>query len=194
MHRDIKPHNLLYDIRKQTMKIIDWGLAEFYRPGEEYNVRVSARFYKAPELLLANTHYDYSLDMWSLGCIFAALVFQQETFFQGKDETDQLLSIAKVVGTDEIYDYVGSCGLKIRAALYEQLGKYSHLFARRDRRAKKPWQKFRTACNETYATDEALSLLTQLLVVDHTKRLTAKDAMAHPYFAEILQKREHGSE
>ena len=29
--------------RKRELKLIDWGLAEFYKPNTEYNVRVKAR-------------------------------------------------------------------------------------------------------------------------------------------------------
>jgi casein kinase II subunit alpha len=123
MHRDIKPHNFIYDISKGTLKVIDWGLSEFFNPGAEYNTKVAARYYKAPELLLGNTHYDFGVDMWGVGCIFAAAIFQIDNFFQGKDDADQLLSIAKVIGTDEIYEYVEKQGIKIRTALHDQLGK-----------------------------------------------------------------------
>ena len=34
------------------LRLIDWGLAEFYHPGQEYNVRVASRYFKGPELLL----------------------------------------------------------------------------------------------------------------------------------------------
>jgi len=108
---------------KRTLKIIDWGLSEFYKSGTEYNTKVAARYYKAPELLLGNTRYDYSVDIWGVGCIFAAAIFQIENFFQGKDDADQLLSIAKVIGTDEIYEYVEKQGIKMRAAIHDQLGK-----------------------------------------------------------------------
>ncbi len=56
------------------MRLIDWGLAEFYHPGTEYNVRVASRYFKGPELLVDFQEYDYSLDMWSLGCMFASMV------------------------------------------------------------------------------------------------------------------------
>ncbi len=175
MHRDIKPHNLLYDITKGILKLIDWGLAEFYHPAREYHTKVAARFYKAPELLLDNPKYDYAVDVWALGCIFAAVMFQQEVFFQGKDDIDQLVAIAKVVGTDEIYDYAAAHGLKVSATMHEQLGKHP----------KKPWMKFKTSYNEPYVSEEAISLLAKMLVVDHGKRITAKDALAHPYFKDM---------
>ena len=123
MHRDIKPHNILINSALKKLTIIDWGLAEFYKPGTAYNVRVAAKAYKAPELLLGYEKYDYSVDLWGLGCIFAGIIFQQEPFFPGKDNTDQLLKIVQVLGTDELYAYISKLGLSVHATLYEQLGK-----------------------------------------------------------------------
>ena len=61
MHRDIKPENVLIDYITKEVYIIDWGLADYYKPrncalpvfivDEKYNVRVSTRHYKGPELL-----------------------------------------------------------------------------------------------------------------------------------------------
>lgn len=44
MHRDVKPHNVMIDHQQRKLRLIDWGLAEFYHPGTEYNVRVASRF------------------------------------------------------------------------------------------------------------------------------------------------------
>lgn len=43
MHRDVKPHNVMIDHEQRKLRLIDWGLAEFYHPGKEYNVRVASR-------------------------------------------------------------------------------------------------------------------------------------------------------
>jgi len=64
--------------------------------GQEYNVRVASRYFKGPELLVDFQQYDYSLDMWSLGCVFAGMIFKKEPFFHGSDNYDQLVRIAKV--------------------------------------------------------------------------------------------------
>lgn len=56
------------------LRLIDWGLAEFYHPNQEYNVRVASRYFKGPELLVDLQEYDYSLDMWSFGCMLASMV------------------------------------------------------------------------------------------------------------------------
>jgi serine/threonine protein kinase len=52
MHRDVKPHNVMIDHEKRQLRLIDWGLAEFYHPEREYNVRVASRYFKGPELLV----------------------------------------------------------------------------------------------------------------------------------------------
>ena len=36
--------------------------------------RVGTRWYRAPEIILLNPHYDTKVDIWSLGCIFAELL------------------------------------------------------------------------------------------------------------------------
>ena len=48
MHRDIKPQNLLFDHENRHVKIADWGLADYFLPDREYNVRVASRHYKGP--------------------------------------------------------------------------------------------------------------------------------------------------
>ena len=63
MHRDIKPHNIMIDHSQRKLRVIDWGLAEFYFPHREYNVRVASRYYKGPELLVNDQLYNYALDM-----------------------------------------------------------------------------------------------------------------------------------
>merc|ERR1712198_465408 len=134
MHRDVKPHNVMIDHENRRLRLIDWGLAEFYHPGQEYNVRVASRYFKGPELLVDYQMYDYSLDMWSLGCMLASMIFRKEPFFHGHDNYDQLVRIAKVLGTEELYDY-----------------------------------------------------LDKLLRYDHQERLTAMEAMEHPYFYPIVK-------
>ena len=43
---------------------LQWGLAEFYDPQTEFNVRVASRYSKGPELLTNMRAYDYSLDLF----------------------------------------------------------------------------------------------------------------------------------
>ena len=49
MHRDVKPMNIIVDKESKTLRLIDWGLSEYYLPDKEYNVRVASRPFKGPE-------------------------------------------------------------------------------------------------------------------------------------------------
>mmetsp|Transcript_7800 Transcript_7800/g.19169 ORF Transcript_7800/g.19169 Transcript_7800/m.19169 type:complete len:349 (-) Transcript_7800:1113-2159(-) len=173
MHRDVKPHNIMIDHAKRRLRLIDWGLAEFYHPGKEYNVRVATKYFKGPELLVDLQDYDYSLDMWSVGVMLAGMMFRRgEPFFRGQDNYDQLVKIAKVLGTDGLYDYLRKYKIELDPNLEAMVGRHS----------RKSWLKFVTSENQHLVTNEAMDFLDKLLVYDHQERLTAKEAMAHTYF------------
>ncbi|KAH6803873.1 Protein kinase superfamily protein [Perilla frutescens var. frutescens] len=175
MHRDVKPHNIAIDHKQRKLRLIDWGLAEFYHPGKEYNVRVASRYFKGPELLVDLQDYDYSLDLWSLGCMLAGMIFRKEPFFYGHDNYDQLVKIAKVLGTDELSGYLNKYRLELDQNLAALVGRHT----------RKPWTKFINAENQRLAVPEAIDFVDKLLRYDHQERPTAKEAMAHPYFYPI---------
>lgn len=139
------------------LRLIDWGLAEFYHQGTEYNVRVASRYFKGPELLVDYQEYDYSLDMWSLGAMFASMIFRKEPFFHGQSNSDQLVKIAKVLGTDELFEYLDKYDIELDAQYDDILGRFP----------KKPWQSFVNADNQRFVTPEAIDFLDKLLRYDH---------------------------
>uniref|UniRef100_A0A8B9PZC5 non-specific serine/threonine protein kinase n=1 Tax=Apteryx owenii TaxID=8824 RepID=A0A8B9PZC5_APTOW len=159
------------------LRLIDWGLAEFYHPGQEYNVRVASRYFKGPELLVDYQMYDYSLDMWSLGCMLASMIFRKEPFFHGHDNYDQLVRIAKVLGTEDLYDYIDKYNIELDPRFNDILGRHS----------RKRWERFVHSENQHLVSTEALDFLDKLLRYDHQTRLTARDAMEHPYFYPIAK-------
>lgn len=177
MHRDVKPHNVMIDHQQKKLRLIDWGLAEFYHPAQEYNVRVASRYFKGPELLVDYQMYDYSLDMWSLGCMLASMIFRKEPFFHGQDNYDQLVRIAKVLGTDELYGYLKKYHIDLDPHFNDILGQHS----------RKRWENFIHSENRHLVSPEALDLLDKLLRYDHQQRLTAKEAMEHPYFYPVVK-------
>uniref|UniRef100_A0A672FTY7 non-specific serine/threonine protein kinase n=1 Tax=Salarias fasciatus TaxID=181472 RepID=A0A672FTY7_SALFA len=177
MHRDVKPHNVMIDHQMRKLRLIDWGLAEFYHPAQEYNVRVASRYFKGPELLVDYQMYDYSLDMWSLGCMLASMIFLKEPFFHGQDNYDQLVRIAKVLGTDELFGYLHKYHIELDTRFKDLLGQQT----------RKRWEQFIQSENQHLVSPEALDLLDKLLRYDHQQRLTAAEAMQHPYFYPVVK-------
>mmetsp|Transcript_36819 Transcript_36819/g.66747 ORF Transcript_36819/g.66747 Transcript_36819/m.66747 type:complete len:360 (-) Transcript_36819:195-1274(-) len=182
MHRDVKPHNVMIDHKNRKLRLIDWGLAEFYHPHREYNVRVASRYYKGPELLVDLQLYDYSLDMWSLGCMLAGLVFRKEPFFHGQDNYDQLVKIARVLGTDGLFAYLDKYNQELDAHFDHLLGRHS----------RKPWSKFVTSENQHLVNPDVIDLIDKLLVYDHAARILPLEAMQHPYFAPLKEPEKKG--
>jgi casein kinase II subunit alpha len=157
MHRDVKPHNVMIDHEKRKLRLIDWGLAEFYHAGTEYNVRVASRYFKGPELLVDYQEYDYSLDMWSLGAMFASMIFRKEPFFHGNSNSDQLVKIAKVLGTEDLFDYLDKYDIELDAQYDDILGRFP----------KKNWHSFVNADNQRFVSNDAIDFLDNLLKYDH---------------------------
>jgi len=175
MHRDVKPHNVMIDHPKRKLRLIDWGLAEFYFPRTEYNVRVASRYFKGPELLVNMRDYDYSLDIWSVGCMFAGMLFMVHPFFHGRDNYDQLVVITKVLGTPALEAYLEKYSLKLESAFDDLMGNYP----------RRSWTDFVTEENKHLSSPLALELLDMMLQFDHQARPTCQEAMAHPYFDQV---------
>lgn len=123
-------------------------------------MRVASRYFKGPELLVDYQQYDYSLDMWSLGAMFASMIFRKEPFFHGNSNADQLVKIAKVLGTDDLAHYLK----KYDIALDPQYDGLLEDFP------KKKWVDFIHDDNRRFVSQDALSFLDGLLVYDHQVR------------------------
>ena len=124
MHRDIKPRNVLYHRRSAELRIIDLGLSDQYTPEKQYNPSVASRHYKCPELLFEFLYYDYAIDIWSAGCLFAGLIFDIDPFFNGSDTTDQIQKIASVLGSDGIYSWVKKYKISLTKAMKKAIGSH----------------------------------------------------------------------
>lgn len=84
VHRDLKPENVLIDKEQGgALKIIDFGTACKFNPGEILDTTHGTSYYIAPEVL--NKHYDERCDVWSIGVMLYILLSGKPPF-DGDDD------------------------------------------------------------------------------------------------------------
>jgi len=168
LHRDLKPQNLLIN-RKGELKLADFGLARsFGIPVRSKSHEVVTLWYRAPDVLMGSTKYSSSIDIWSTGCIFAEMV-TGKPLFPGKNNQDQLQQIFKVLGTPNEKDWPGMKSLPEYDANWIIY----------------PLQKLQTTVPGL--DTDGYDLLNQMIHYDPLKRITAKDALKHPYFKDLKE-------
>ncbi|CAB3408091.1 unnamed protein product [Caenorhabditis bovis] len=164
VHRDLKPQNILVS-DDGVVKIADFGLARsFSFPSRKYTHEVVTLWYRPPEIILGSQRYSTSLDMWSLGCIFAELASGQP-LFNGESEISQLFKIFEIIGTPNSTNWPG----------VEKLPHYKGVF---------PNWKFngRLLAESSNLTGPGYDILKEIVRYPPEKRLTAKMALSHRYF------------
>lgn len=174
LHRDLKTSNLLLN-NKGQLKICDFGMSRRYSsPLKPYTSLVVTLWYRAPELLLGAQEYSTAVDMWSVGCIMAELL-TNKPLFDGKSEVEQLDKIFRTLGTpnDKIWpEYSQLPGFKFNFVQqpYNQLHK------------KFPRASF---TGSPALSESGLDLLSRLLTYNPEMRITAEEALDHPWFREV---------
>ncbi|KZS92942.1 Pkinase-domain-containing protein [Sistotremastrum niveocremeum HHB9708] len=168
LHRDLKTSNLLMNNRG-TIKVADFGLARRY--GDPIGVGgltqlVVTLWYRAPEVLLGATQYSTAIDLWSVGCIFGELLLN-EPMFQATSELDMISMVFKLLGPPTPRSWPGYSTLPLASSL-SLPSPHAPGFR----------QKF------PYLTAAGLDLLQSLLTYDPDQRISAQDALKHPYFRE----------
>ncbi|KAF3042137.1 regulator of ime2 [Didymella heteroderae] len=164
-HRDIKPQNLLLDPASGILKLCDFGSAKILVENEPNVSYICSRYYRAPELIFGATNYTTKIDVWSTGCVMAELMLGQP-LFPGESGIDQLVEIIKVLGTPT-RDQIRTMNPNYMEHKFPQIKPH-------------PFNKvFRKA------DPNAIDLISKLLEYTPTQRLSAIDAMVHPFFDEL---------
>ncbi|KAJ2864435.1 cyclin-dependent protein kinase [Coemansia erecta] len=182
LQRDLKPANIMIT-SSGVVKVGDMGLARVFRrpfqtlySGDKVVVTV---WYRAPELLLGSRHYTTAIDIWSIGCIFAEMLALRP-LFKGEEvkmekkqlpfQRSQVNKILEVLGTPT----------KEQWPKIELMPDIQHM---------KQFKHYPNTLKSWYASTNhkselGLQLLSSLLEYDPERRISASDALDHPYFKE----------
>eukprot|EP00767_Chilomastix_cuspidata_P000167 gnl/Chilomastix_cuspidata/104.p2 GENE.gnl/Chilomastix_cuspidata/104~~gnl/Chilomastix_cuspidata/104.p2 ORF type:complete len:294 (+),score=137.56 gnl/Chilomastix_cuspidata/104:49-930(+) len=161
-HRDIKPENIL--VSGGVVKIADFGLARAVGiPIRQFTHKVVTLWYRPPEVLMGDAQYGASVDMWSIGCIFAEML-SGKPLFPGRTDHDELMLIFKKMGTPNTRSWP-----KI-----SRLPRYQATFPSYPPRS--------IAAELPGIPAHARNLLERMLQMDPARRISAREALQHPYF------------
>jgi cyclin-dependent kinase 2 len=164
LHRDLKPQNILVKEDKWILKLADFGLSRVYSiPIRPYTKEVLTLWYRAPELLLGTNEYSTPVDIWSIGCIFAEMYIKQP-LFRGVTEIDELNTIFEIKGTpnkDIWFDI-------------DKLPNYNLIVFKKYKK-----QDIKDVIKNM--DEDAIDLFQKMTEYDPNKRITAKDALNHPF-------------
>lgn len=206
IHRDLKPSNLLLN-RACDLKICDFGLARGGLsaianstdtiPDQRDDVNTTAgddvnheltdyvitRWYRPPELLLM-TGYNHSADLWSIGCIMGEMILRKP-LFPGRDYLNQLALITEVVELPSnetlraMVPHGGSEGIRFVAQQATKTSGTAH---------ERMCAKLNVNEGAPPVVQNAVNLIEKLLLFSPSQRMTAAEAIRHPFFVKHYKK------
>ena len=169
-HRDIKPENILIESTNEIgkgLKLADFGSCRGIYSKQPYTEYISTRWYRAPECLLTDGFYGPEMDLWGAGCVMFEIT-SLYPLFPGSNEVDQISRIHKVLGTPseailEKFRSKGASNISFDFPPQKAIGIPQLI---------------------PHATPDCIDLIVKLLKYDASERITAREAMRHPYFKE----------
>uniref|UniRef100_A0A8C6KP37 Stress-activated protein kinase JNK n=1 Tax=Nothobranchius furzeri TaxID=105023 RepID=A0A8C6KP37_NOTFU len=173
IHRDLKPSNIVVK-SDCTLKILDFGLARTAATGLLMTPYVVTRYYRAPEVILG-MGYQANVDVWSVGCIVAEMI-RGSVLFPGTDHIDQWNKVIEQLGTPS-QDFLMKLNQSVRTYVENRPRYAGYSFEKLFPDALFPADSDHNKLKASQARD----LLSKMLVIDASKRISVDEALQHPY-------------
>ncbi|TYH80387.1 hypothetical protein ES332_D03G128700v1 [Gossypium tomentosum] len=167
--------------KSSAIKVIDFGSTTYERPDQNYIV--STRHYRAPEVILG-LGWSYACDIWSVGCILVELC-TGEALFQTHENLEHLAMMERVLGP-------------LPQHMLKRVDRHAEKYVRRGRLdwpdgatsresikavLKLPRLQNLIMQHVDHSAGDLIHLLQGLLRYDPIDRLTAREALRHPFFS-----------
>eukprot|EP01132_Coremiostelium_polycephalum_P001175 gene1175-1487_t len=206
-HRDVKPTNFLYCQKRNAFMLIDFGLAQEMPPIEDPKKkrstrgiddksrqktsttqpqdnkpqqapRAGTRGFRAPEVLLKYNKQTTAIDIWSVGVIILCIISGRYPFFISPDDLTSLAEIISIIGTDKIIELANMLDKRIFISHQVPYTSWKSLAMR-----------LRNESGEEKENIpmEAYDLLERCLDLNPFTRITASEALTHPFLLPIHQ-------
>uniref|UniRef100_A0A8C8II01 Stress-activated protein kinase JNK n=1 Tax=Oncorhynchus tshawytscha TaxID=74940 RepID=A0A8C8II01_ONCTS len=173
IHRDLKPSNIVVK-SDCTLKILDFGLARTAATGLLMTPYVVTRYYRAPEVILG-MGYQANVDVWSIGCIMAEMV-RGSVLFPGTDHIDQWNKVIEQLGTPS-QEFLMKLNQSVRTYVENRPRYAGYTFEKLFPDVLFPADSEHNKLKASQARD----LLSKMLVIDASKRISVSEALQHPY-------------
>jgi serine/threonine protein kinase len=167
IHRDIKPSNILVKSPSEIY-FIDFGISDFYLPFRKFSNKIGTKNFRSPEQIVKLKGFDYKIDIWAFGIIFAEAIFQKYPFIKPDEDSVIIEKIAKITGKTKFIQFLDK--YNIDRNKYEFINDLNETgiiqeLCRTNSYAKR------------FDLEKIEELLNGLLEIDPDKRLTADNAL-----------------
>ena len=156
------------------------------RPSRRAN-RAGTRGFRAPEVLLKCTNQTTAIDIWSAGVILLSVLSRRFPFFNSTDDIDALLELTQIFGrrrmreTAQLHGQIFETNIPSYSESGHSLEKLILWCTNRSGRD----EQGRRMGALTSEEREAVEFLGRLMECDPRKRITAADALNHPFIADV---------
>lgn len=175
IHRDIKPENVLFDKKTKQLRIGDLGLAEIYYPFKQYTTGIGTLRWMAPELIFDYKFYDYAVDMWAVGIIMfiTSIDYKKDKVFESLGQ--MAVAISEMLTPSQILQFTEKYGIFMPNSLLNAMPQVNFNM----------WPVYIEHMKPKFNNEKFIDLMRKLLVAEPQRRLSAMEALEHPFFDEV---------